>query len=106
MQVPLSWEVSMSEPNPSPKDPNGSNPWMKSLFIWAGILLALILFVQIVDGGGRAAAGQAIAYSEFLSKVDDGSVREVAIGKETISGKYTSGEAFRTNAVPDPELTK
>jgi hypothetical protein len=42
---------------PTPdKDPNGggSNPWMKSLFIWAGILLALILFVQVVDGGGRA----------------------------------------------------
>jgi cell division protease FtsH len=97
-----------NDPNQKPdKDPNGSaNPWMKSLFIWAGILLALILFVQIVDGGGRAAAGQGIAYSEFLSKVDDGSVREVAIGKETISGKYTNGEAFRTNAVPDPELTK
>ncbi|MBV9931907.1 MAG: ATP-dependent zinc metalloprotease FtsH [Alphaproteobacteria bacterium] len=90
-----------------PKDPNGSaNPWMKSLFIWAGILLALVLFVQIVDGGGRAAAGQAVPYSEFLSKVDDGSVRDVAIGKETISGHYTSGEAFRTNAVPDAELTK
>jgi cell division protease FtsH len=97
-----------NDPNQKPdKDPNGSaNPWMKSLFIWAGILLALILFVQIVDGGGRAAAGQAVPYSEFLAKVDDGAVREVAIGKETISGKYTSGEAFRTNAVPDPELTK
>ena len=97
-----------NDPNQSPKDPNGgsSNPWMKSLFIWAGILLALILFVQIVDGGGRAAAGQAVAYSEFLSKVDDGQVRDVAIGKETVSGHYTSGEAFRTNAVPDPELTK
>jgi cell division protease FtsH len=97
-----------NDPNHKPdKDPSGStNPWMKSLFIWAGILLALILFVQIVDGGGRAAGGQGIAYSEFLSKVDDGSVREVAIGKETISGKFTSGEAFRTNAVPDPELTK
>jgi hypothetical protein len=32
----------MADPNPKPdKDPNGSsNPWMKSLFIWAGILLA------------------------------------------------------------------
>jgi len=97
-----------NDPNQMPpKDPNGSaNPWMKSLFIWAGILLALVLFVQIVDGGGRAAAGQAVPYSEFLSKVDDGSVRDVAIGKETISGHYTSGEAFRTNAVPDAELTK
>jgi cell division protease FtsH len=90
------------------KDPSGggANPWMKSLFIWAGILLALILFVQIVDGGGRAASGAGIPYSEFLNKVDDGSVREVAIGKETITGKLASGESFRTNAIPDAELTK
>ena len=34
-----------------PKQPQTTNPWMKSLFIWAGILLALVLFVQVVDGG-------------------------------------------------------
>ncbi|MDT9598178.1 ATP-dependent zinc metalloprotease FtsH [Sphingosinicella rhizophila] len=94
----------MSE-NPTPnKDPQG-NPWMKSLFIWAGILLALILFVQIVDGGSRSSAGAgAIAYSDFLNRVDEGSVKEVAIGKEVISGKLTSGESFKTNAIFDPEL--
>ena len=93
---------------PTPdKDPSGggSNPWMKSLFIWAGILLALILFVQVVDGGGRAASGPAVAYSDFLNRVEEGSVKEVAIGRETISGKLSNGEAFRTNAIPDPELT-
>jgi cell division protease FtsH len=100
---------------PTPdKDPSGggggggggSNPWMKSLFIWAGILLALILFVQVVDGGGRAAAGQAVPYSEFLNRVEEGSVKEVAIGRESITGKLSNGEGFRTNAIPDPELTK
>ncbi|HZG07573.1 MAG TPA: ATP-dependent zinc metalloprotease FtsH, partial [Allosphingosinicella sp.] len=93
---------------PTPdKDPNGggANPWMKSLFIWAGILLALILFVQIVDGGGRAASGQAVAYSDFLNRVEEGSVKEVSIGRDTISGKLSNGESFRTNAIPDPELT-
>ncbi|MEO7177700.1 MAG: ATP-dependent metallopeptidase FtsH/Yme1/Tma family protein, partial [Allosphingosinicella sp.] len=79
---------------------------MKSLFIWAGILLALILFVQIVDGGGsRSAAGSAMAYSEFLNRVDEGSVKEVSIGKEVISGKLTNGDAFKTNFIPDPQLT-
>ncbi|MGZ8344511.1 MAG: ATP-dependent metallopeptidase FtsH/Yme1/Tma family protein, partial [Allosphingosinicella sp.] len=79
---------------------------MKSLFIWAGILLALILFVQIVDGGGsRSAAAGSMAYSEFLNRVDEGSVKEVSIGKEVISGKLTNGDAFRTNFIPDPQLT-
>jgi cell division protease FtsH len=91
-------------PNRAPdKDPG--NPWMKSLFIWAGILLALILFVQIVDGGGAAAGKGSIAYSDFLNRVDEGSVKQVAIGRELITGKLTNGENFRTNSIPDPELT-
>jgi cell division protease FtsH len=85
------------------KEPK-SNPWMKSLFIWAGILLALVLFVQVVDGGASTAKTDGIAYSEFLNRVDEGSVKEVSIGKEVISGKLSNGEAFRTYAIPDPEL--
>ena len=90
----------MSDDN---KEPQG-NPWMKSLFIWAGILLALVLFVQVVDGGGPAKAGDGIAYSEFLNKVDEGSVRSVVIGKEVVSGELTSGEKFRTYAPQDLAL--
>jgi cell division protease FtsH len=95
------------------KDPNGgnnnnggggSNPWMKSLFIWAGILLALVLFVQVVDGGGRQAAGDGMAYSEFLNRVDEGSVKEVTIGKDIISGRLTNDETFRTYAPQDVQL--
>jgi cell division protease FtsH len=93
------------DPNPKPdKDPSG-NPWMKSLFIWAGILLALILFVQIVDGGrGTGAGSGGILYSDFLNKVDAGSVKDVAIGKDIITGRLTNGESFKTNAILDPEL--
>src|ERR1700712_3148856 len=93
------------DPNPKPdKDPQGTNPWMKSLFIWAVILLALILFVQVVDGGGRTASGSAIPYSDFVNKVDSGALKEVSIGKEIITGKLTSGESFKTNSVLDPGL--
>ncbi|HEX6411135.1 MAG TPA: ATP-dependent zinc metalloprotease FtsH, partial [Sphingomicrobium sp.] len=96
----------MSDQNPRKPDKDPPNPWMKSLFIWAGILLALILFVQVVDGGGsRSAAAGAMPYSEFLNRVDEGSVKEVSIGKEVISGKLTNGDAFKTNFIPDPALT-
>ena len=48
------------------KEPQ-ANPWMKSLLIWAGILLALVLFVSMFDSSARAAGdGASIAYSEFL----------------------------------------
>jgi cell division protease FtsH len=93
--------------NPVPQGPDkepGGNGWMKSLFIWAGIVLALFLVIEIA-GGGSAPARDAIAYSDFLNKVDDGSVRAVVIGKEAISGRMGDGQAFRTVAPPsDPEL--
>src|SRR5262245_2488258 len=85
------------------KDKKPGNPWTKSLLIWVGILFALVLFVQMIDGGSRAAAGQAMAYSEFVRQVDEGNVRSVtmatsATGNSAISGKLESGEEFHTVA--------
>ncbi|MBV9882773.1 MAG: ATP-dependent zinc metalloprotease FtsH, partial [Sphingomonadaceae bacterium] len=78
---------------------------MKSLLIWAGIILALVLVVQMV-GGGASASQASLPYSDFLAKVDDGSVKSVAIGKETITGRLSDQTTFRTNIVPDPTLTQ
>ena len=75
------------------KEPQG-NPWMKSLFIWAGILLALVIFVQLIEGG-RGKAANAMAYSEFLTRIDEGSVKQVVIGKDTVTGQLANGERFR-----------
>ncbi len=84
------------------KDPSG-NTWMKSLLIWAGIILALVLVVQLV-GGGAAATRDSIPYSEFLNKVDDGSVKQVVIGKESITGRFADNRAFQTNGpAADPQ---
>ena len=72
-----------------PQGPGGS-PWMKSLAIWLGILLAIVLFVSMFEGGAQRNAGESIAYSEFLNRVNDGSVKEVEIGQGFVAGKYTS----------------
>src|SRR3954466_16062425 len=80
------------------KEPSG-NGWMKSLLIWAGIVLALVLVVQLV-GGGASATRDSIPYSEFLNKIEDGSIKQVAIGKETITGTFTDNRIFKTNGPP------
>ncbi|MES2120363.1 MAG: ATP-dependent zinc metalloprotease FtsH [Pseudomonadota bacterium] len=86
------------------KEKKPGNPWTKSLMIWAGLLFALVLFVQMIDGGSRTAPGEAIAYSEFVKQVDDGNVRNVTMSaggstaNATISGKLSSGQSFRTIA--------
>src|SRR6187397_15173 len=88
----------------SDKEPGG-NPWMKSLLIWAGILLALVLFVQIFESGSSRSAGNAISYSEFLDRVDQNGIKDVSIGKDVITGRLSDGSQFKTNAIMDPELT-
>jgi len=86
------------------KEPKQPNPWMKSLAIWVGILVALVVFVTMFQGSTKAAGGDSIAYSQFLARVDEGTVREADIGEGVITGKFTDGTAFATNAPSDPML--
>ncbi|HEY6047977.1 MAG TPA: ATP-dependent zinc metalloprotease FtsH [Sphingomicrobium sp.] len=92
------------------KEKKPGNPWTKSLLIWVGVLLALVLFVQMIDGGSRAQAGTAISYSEFVHQVDEGNVRSVTIatgtsGNSSISGKLDTGETFHTTAPGDSNVS-
>ena len=82
------------------------NPWMKSLLIWAGILLALAAFVQVFDSRTATTKTDGIAYSDFLAKVKEGSVKEVVQSGDIITGKLSNGETFRVYAVNDPQLTE
>ncbi|WP_395614472.1 ATP-dependent zinc metalloprotease FtsH [Allosphingosinicella sp.] len=98
----------MADDNRTPpgndREPSGGGNWMKSLLIWAGILLALVLVVQTMSGGASQSR-DAIAYSDFLTKVDNGQVKQVSIGKDSIVGQTNEGQTFRANLVPDPSLT-
>ena len=86
------------------------NPWVKSLLIWVGILFGLVLFVQMIGGGSTAAAGEPIAYSDFVRQVDEGNVRSVtmsttASGNSVVTGRLADGEAFRTTAPADAQIS-
>ena len=88
-----------------------ASAWTKSLLIWVGVLFGLVLFVQMIDGGARPAPGQAIAYSDFIRQVDQGSVRSVTMatnatsGGAAISGKLANGQTFRTTAPADARVS-
>ncbi len=88
-----------------------TNPWAKSLLIWVGILFGLVLFVQMIGGGSKAATGEPIPYSEFIRQVDEGNVEGVTTaattsGNQLISGKLSSGQTFRTTAPADAQVTE
>ncbi len=75
------------------QQPNG-NPWLKSLLLWGGIFLVLLMVVSAF--GPRTEAGSSIRYSDFRSKVAEGTVSEVQIGEDRIVGKYKNGDSFST----------
>src|SRR5258705_242148 len=85
------------------KEKKPGNPWTKSLLIWVGIIFALVLCVQVIGGGRRSTAGQAMAYSDFVKQVDGGNVRSATMatgttGNSAITGKLGGGEDFHTVA--------
>ena len=85
-------------------DPGG-NPWMKSLMVWGGIFLALLLVVSMFGNSGTPPGSQ-LPYSDFRSKVAEGSVESVQIAPDRITGKLANGESFATIPVAnDTELT-
>ena len=78
--------------------PNG-NPWIKSLLVWGGIFLALLMVVSMF--GARTDVGTSIRYSDFRTKVAEGTVAEVQIGEDRIAGKFKNGDSFSTVPIPN-----
>ncbi len=85
------------------KQPQG-NPWLKSLLIWAAIILGMLMVASMVGGGSTA--GRQLPYSEFKARVADGSVTKVELSDTRITGTLSNGETFVTNPVRDADLTK
>ncbi|MBX7539695.1 ATP-dependent zinc metalloprotease FtsH [Qipengyuania sp. GH29] len=78
---------------------------MKSLFIWGGVFLGLLLVVSAF-GGSSQNAGAPLLYSDFKSKVAEGSIKSVEISDDRITGLTTDNEPFNTIPVKnDTTLT-
>jgi cell division protease FtsH len=80
------------------EQPNG-NPWLKSMLVWGGIFLALLMVVSMFSA--RSEVGQPIRYSDFRAKVAEGTVSEVQISENSIAGKYKNGDSFSTVPIPN-----
>lgn len=84
------------------KEPQ-ANPWMKSVMVWSGILLAMFLVASLF-GGNPQSAGTTLAYSEFRAKVEEGSVKEAMLSENRVTGTLSNGDRFTANVVNDPQL--
>ncbi len=79
--------------------------WMKNLGLWFVILLGLVVVVNLMQGSSKSSAtGTTMAYSDFLTKVDEGGVRSVEIRGAEIIGKTSGDDDFRTYNPGDTQL--
>jgi len=82
------------------------NANFRNFALWVIIGLVLIALFNLFQTSGQRPAGQDIAYSQFVTDVDQGRVRNVVISGQQIAGTYSDGSAFQTYAPEDPELVK
>ena len=66
------------------------NNFGKNIAVWVIISLVLVAIFNVFQGGSSKSTGNAIAYSDFLARVNSGEVREVTIRGDKIIGSSSS----------------
>lgn len=70
------------------------NDVVKNLVLW--IVIAVVLLSVFHSFGDRTSSSQTLIYSDFLTQVKQGQVKEVVIEGQNITGKMISGSPFST----------
>ncbi len=67
---------------------------VKNLGLWIVIALLLVVLFNVFQSTAQRSAATEIPYSQMLTDIDSGSVRDLQIQGERFNGHRTSGEAF------------
>src|SRR5256885_1982861 len=81
------------------------NSRVKNLIFWVVVGLFMILLFNLFTFQGQS-PDEEIKFSEFVSRVEQGDVREVTIRGNYINGLFKDGRPFRTYMVEYPDLVK
>jgi cell division protease FtsH len=81
------------------------NSRVKNLIFWVVVGLFMILLFNLFTFQGQS-PDEDVKFSEFVSKVEQGDVREVTIRGNYINGLFKDGRPFKTYLVEYPDLVK
>jgi cell division protease FtsH len=76
----------------------------RNLALWVIIALLLVVLFNLFQPGVTHTSATQMAYSDFLTEVNTGRVRDVVIQGRTVSGQLTDGRTFQTYTPEDPAL--
>ena len=82
------------------------NSNLRNFALWVIIVLLLLALFALFQNPGQKSSAQNIAFSQLLTDVDGGRVREVTIKGPEIHGTYTNGGEFNTYAPSDATLVQ
>jgi cell division protease FtsH len=80
------------------------NANLRNFALWVIIVLLLLALFTLFQNPGQRVSSQDISFSQLLSEVDQGHVRDVVIQGPEIHGTFTNGSSFQTYAPNDPSL--
>ncbi len=76
----------------------------RNFAVWVIIAMLLFALFNLFQQPGGSTRADLLTYSEFIAKVEAGTVRDVTIAGDQITGKLNDGKAFETFAPNDPNL--
>src|SRR5471030_1163341 len=82
------------------------NANLRNFALWVIIVLLLLALFTLFQNPGTRTTAQDISFSQLLSEVDQGRVRDVLIQGPEIHGTFANGTAFQTYAPNDPGLVQ
>ena len=82
------------------------NANLRNFALWVIIVLLLLALFTLFQNPGQHASSQDISFSQLLTEVDQGHVRDVVIQGPEIHGTFNNNSSFQTYAPNDPTLVK
>jgi len=76
----------------------------RNLALWVIIALLLVVLFNLFQPGTSRNAATQVAYSDFISEVNGGRVKDVVIQGRTVGGQLSDGRSFQTYTPEDPTL--
>ncbi|NQV98115.1 MAG: ATP-dependent metallopeptidase FtsH/Yme1/Tma family protein, partial [Rhodospirillales bacterium] len=76
----------------------------RNLALWVIIALLVFALFNLFQGASQRNPQLALAFSDFMTSVQSGDVRDVTIQGQAINGHYRDGRTFQTYAPDDPAL--
>ncbi|MDP6572703.1 MAG: ATP-dependent zinc metalloprotease FtsH [Rhodospirillales bacterium] len=76
----------------------------RNVALWVIIALLVFALFNLFQGSTPRGPQSSLAFSDFLTSVESGEIREVTIQGHNINGHYRDGRSFTTYAPDDPSL--